>query len=293
MAGFGDYQAEKALNELTGAQGSGSRYAALFTAAPSDAGTGGTEVSGGSYARVQVAGEIAAGASWTTSNSTITMGSSNPGWVVAGMNVYDVTASAQIGTVQSYSGTTLTLTTNAAAGSSGSTDSLAFCAWPLAVASSGAEPGTTPVSTNNGAVVTYPQATASWGTALYFGLYDALTGGNYLAGSWLGQWDWLPCSITLASPGVFSTHAHGYSNGDPLVVTAKYGGTVPTFSQSNLTGVLAAANVTTDTFTVTNASTPVDTSSSGDLMVKKILEQSIPSGITASFAADTMPLYLA
>jgi hypothetical protein len=67
-----------------------SRYLALFTAAPTaDAGTGGTEVSG-TYARVQVAGALAA--AFTTSSTTITMGSANPGWVVAGMNVYDVTA---------------------------------------------------------------------------------------------------------------------------------------------------------------------------------------------------------
>jgi hypothetical protein len=88
-----------------------SRYLALFTAAPTaDAGTGGTEVSGTGYARVQVAGALAAAAAFTTSSTTITMGAANPGWVVAGMNVYDNTAGTNIGTVASYTSTTLTLT---------------------------------------------------------------------------------------------------------------------------------------------------------------------------------------
>ena len=47
------------------------------------------------------------------------MGTANPGWVVAGMNVYDATAGANIGTVASYSSTTLTLTAAASHASSG------------------------------------------------------------------------------------------------------------------------------------------------------------------------------
>ena len=118
MAGLSDYSAQAFLNWMTGnspVPALASRYLALFTAAPTaDAGSGGTEVSTSStgYARVQVAGAIAAAASFTTASTTITMGAANPGWVVAGMNVYDTTAGANIGTVQSYSGTTLTLTIN-------------------------------------------------------------------------------------------------------------------------------------------------------------------------------------
>jgi hypothetical protein len=145
-----------------------SRHLALFTAAPTaDAGTGGTEVSGTGYARVQVAGSLAAAAAFTTSSTRITMGASNPGWVVPGMNVYDVTAGALTGTVLSYSGTTLSLTAASAHTSSGSTDSLVFSAWS---ASSGTEPATTPASaTNTNATITFAQATASWGTVVAWG----------------------------------------------------------------------------------------------------------------------------
>jgi hypothetical protein len=68
MAGLSDYLAQAVLNFMTGTSpmpALASRYLALFTAAPTaDAGTGGTEVSTSStgYARVQVAGALAAAA---------------------------------------------------------------------------------------------------------------------------------------------------------------------------------------------------------------------------------------
>jgi len=77
-------------------------YVALFTATPSDAG-GGTEVSGGSYARVAV-----------TNNAT-----------------------------------------------------------NFPAASAGVK--------SNGTAITFPMATASWGTVAAFGIFDAVTAGNLLA----------------------------------------------------------------------------------------------------------------
>lgn len=79
----------------------GTVYVALYTAAPTDAG-GGTEVTGGSYARVSV-----------SNNNTN---------------------------------------------------------WPAAAA--GAK--------SNGTAITFPTATADWGTAVAFALLDASSGGNFL-----------------------------------------------------------------------------------------------------------------
>ena len=74
-AGQSDYLAQATCNFVTGQQpfpNTNSRYLALFTAAPtSDAGTGGTEVSGGSYARVQIAGTVVASTSFASTVSTI------------------------------------------------------------------------------------------------------------------------------------------------------------------------------------------------------------------------------
>ena len=105
MAGSkSDYLENKILDHVLGG-GDYTRpatvYVALYTVAPTDAG-GGTEVSGGSYARVAV-----------TNNSTN---------------------------------------------------------WPAA--SSG--------SKSNGTAISFPAATANWGTVVAFGIFDAASGGNLL-----------------------------------------------------------------------------------------------------------------
>lgn len=81
MAEFTDYAENKILNLMRNvAWAQFPAYVALFTAAPSDAG-GGTEVSGGSYAR-QLAGlSEATGSGGTTSNaSDITFPTATAAW---------------------------------------------------------------------------------------------------------------------------------------------------------------------------------------------------------------------
>ncbi len=102
---FSDFMENTILNEVFGGANYapvGTVYVALYTTAPDDAGVGGTEVSGGAYARVAV-----------TNNATN---------------------------------------------------------WPAA--SGGAK--------SNGVAVTFPQATAAWGTVIAFAIWDAATGGNML-----------------------------------------------------------------------------------------------------------------
>jgi hypothetical protein len=48
-------------------------------------------------------------------------------------------------------------------------------------------------STSNNAAINFPTASASWGTVVAFGLFDASTGGNLLA------WDNLATSKTIGS----------------------------------------------------------------------------------------------
>ena len=87
-------------------------YVGLMTAAETDAG-GGTEVTGGSYARVAVASSLA-----------------------------------------NWAGTQGAGTTVASSGASG--------------------------TTSNNAVITFPTPSASWGTVVGIGVFDAATGGNLL-----------------------------------------------------------------------------------------------------------------
>ena len=291
MSGLSDYSAQANLNWLTGNRAMpalASRYMALFTTAPtSDAGTGGTEVSGSGYARVQVAGAIAAAASFTTASTTITMSVNNPGWVVAGMNVYDATVGAQIGTVSSWSAssTTLTLTAVAGSSSSGATDSLVFSAWPASSASSGTEPRTAPANVTNNATITFPQATGTgWGTVTSWGLYDALTGGNFVVWDYLGNYKWSPFTCTLASPGVLTCTDQSFSNGQYAVVTTKYGGTLPTTGGS-WAGILTVAGASGATFNL-----GVNTTSTGDGQVRQVIQQPIPQNVVALFNPSNQTL---
>lgn len=191
-------------------------YLALFTTAPTaDDGTGGVEVSGGSYARVATNGD----------------------WAAAS--------------------------------------------------------GTTPVTIANNATISFPAATANWGTVVAFGIYDAATSGNLLFWDYLGNYSWQDCFISSASPGVFSCHAHGFNAADTVVYSTQFGGTVPSFSQSNLTGLLAVVSPSTDTLSVTNGGTAVNTSSSGDGAVRKVAQQVVSSGVTVSFASSALVLSLA
>src|SRR5271166_2719665 len=97
MSGASDYSGKALLNWLAGAIAMPALPAGvwlgLMTAVDADSGTGGTEVSTAAtgYARVQVAGSLAANSTWTTGVAAITMNVSNPGWVVPGMQVFDPT----------------------------------------------------------------------------------------------------------------------------------------------------------------------------------------------------------
>ena len=136
------------------------------------------------------------------------------------------------------------------------------------------------------AVITGPKPNRA-SLVIAFGAFDASTVGNLLWWDYLGNYAWLPCTVSSASPGIITAKAHGYSAADNVVFSTEYGGTAPSFSQSNFTGLLAVVSPATDSFSVTNASTAVNTSSTGSGMVRKVISQSIPNGVTASFAGGT------
>lgn len=226
MAGLSDYSAGNVLAYLVGKTAMPalpSTFVALFTTAPtSDAGTGGTEVSGGSYARKSTAG---------TDWNTPTASAGNP------------------------------------------------------------EPTTTPELISNVNTITFVTATANWGTVQAFGVYDASSAGNLLFWDYLGNWPWLPATMTSVASGnggVVTSTAHGYANGDTVVVTQKYGGTLPTVSQGSFNPTLLVANSTTDTFTLTTSgAVNIWTTSTGDFQIRKVSPQLIPSGVQASFAGGS------
>jgi hypothetical protein len=287
MTGFTNYFANNALNYVTGQIAMPALpavFLALMTAVGTDAGTSFTEVAGGSYARVQVAGSVATNAATATSSAVISH-AAVPSWVVAGMSAYDATTGHVVGTVLSTGAGTVTLTANAAF-AIGSGDTINYSAFPNAS-------GTGPAGLANNAAIAFPAATANWGTAIAWALYDASSAGNMLFWDWMGNYAWLPATVSSASPGVITAKAHGFSAADSVVWSNEYGGTVPTFSQSNFTGILAVVSPATDTFTVTNSSAAVNTSATGNGMLRKVNQQAIPSGVTATFASSTLTISLA
>lgn len=127
MAALSDYLENKLVDHVFRAQAytaPATIYAALFTANPSDTG-GGTEVSGGSYARVPITASLAnfagtqaagsttasSGTSATTSNNAaITFAAPTANWgVVTGMAFFDA---ATTGNMLSYSALTVNKTVN-------------------------------------------------------------------------------------------------------------------------------------------------------------------------------------
>lgn len=285
MAGATDYTATNSLSYITGqliVPALPSVWVGLFTTAPtSDSGvTGATEVSGGSYARIQVAGPLTA----SSASTTVITFASVPAWVVAGMSVRDITTPANIPantTVVSTTGTTVTCNNTV---SSVGTNVVQFSAFGPPTNSAGAEPGTTAAFAQNNAVITFTQATASWGTAVAFGLFDAVTAGNCLTWDWLGNYKWIPFTCTLASPGVFTTDAtNAYANSTSVVVTAKFGtGVFPTTAGS-FAGILTTAGLSGATFNV-----GVNTTAAGEGLIRQVLQQPIAINVTASFAQNTL-----
>lgn len=291
MTGMTNYGANALLNWVTGQipmPALPAVYLALFTAVGTDAGTGFTEVSssGSAYARAQAAGTLTTNAATTTSSPTLGF-ASVPAWVNPGMSVYDVTSGKTVGTVQSVSSPNVTLTANAA-NAVNSGDTLSFSIF-------GNASGTAPSTAASAAALSFAEATANWGTVIAWGLYDAATGGNLLGWDFLGNFPWLPFEVASGTGPTWNVKANGYASNDPVVVTAEYGGMLPTASTGTFSGynINFVASPTTDTIQVDTASgptTPCVLTSSGSGAIRKIAMQQIPQNVTATFSAGLLTI---
>ena len=121
-------------------------------------------------------------------------------------------------------------------------------------------------------------------TAIGWGLYDAATTGNLLFYDYLGNNQWIPFSCTSASPGVITAPQHGLSNGDKIVMTADFGGVLPTTAGS-FAGLLTVAGVSGDTFNV-----GVNSTASGEGSFRKVDSKSIVNGSTVTFAIGAITM---
>ena len=96
---FSDYLENKIIDHVLGTASftmPADRYIALFTVAPTDAG-GGTEVSGGSYARVAANSWNAAAGGSSTNNGALTFPAATAGWgTVVAYGVFDASSGGNL-----------------------------------------------------------------------------------------------------------------------------------------------------------------------------------------------------
>jgi hypothetical protein len=101
MAGFSDYLEDKVLDHVFGGTAytaPGTLYVGLYTAAPSDSG-GGTEVSGGSYARKSMPAMTVSGTSPTeaTNGAAVEFITATGSWgTVTHVGVFDASSSGNL-----------------------------------------------------------------------------------------------------------------------------------------------------------------------------------------------------
>jgi hypothetical protein len=188
----------------------GTIHVALFTAAPTDAG-GGTEVTGGSYARVAV-----------TNNAT-----------------------------------------------------------NFPAASGGLK--------QNGTAITFPQATADWGTIVAFGLFDASTSGNLLYWGWLGTDDG-DLFTALASSEVLTVPGHSLVLNDQVRVLAVPGATLPTGLSEGTTYFVLTVTGNTFQVSTTQGGSAVNITADGSGLIAKLTAKPVLSGDTPSFAVNALQI---
>jgi hypothetical protein len=98
MSSFSDYTENKVVDHVLGTATftkPTAVYVALFTAAPSDSG-GGTEVSGGSYARVAATFSAASGGA-TSNSATIDFGTASASWgTITHMAIFDASTAGNM-----------------------------------------------------------------------------------------------------------------------------------------------------------------------------------------------------
>ena len=99
MAGFTDYLEDKVLDHVFGGSSysaPGTLYVGLFTSAPSDTG-GGTEVSGGSYARKSMPAMTVSGTTQATNGAAVEFVTATGSWgTITHTGIFDASSSGNL-----------------------------------------------------------------------------------------------------------------------------------------------------------------------------------------------------
>lgn len=129
--------------------------------------------------------------------------------------------------------------------------------------------------------ITFPTATADWGTVIAFGVFDADTTGNLLYWGYLGA---TPVNFTTSgSSDEFLAPAHGYSNDDDVRFEPTPGGSLPSGISAVTTYYVVSASVDTYMAAATQAGVPIDVGAGSGVGVS-LTPRTIQTDDTAEFA---------
>jgi hypothetical protein len=141
---------------------------------------------------------------------------------------------------------------------------------------------------------TFPQNTSITSqTALFWGVGSASSGNGIIEYSGpicASAVTPIPFTCTNASPAVFTSHAHGFSAGQAVLMWAGVGGTLPTgFSASTIYYVISSG-LTTDAFqlSATLGGSAINSSSSGDGVIVAASPLIIGQNVTPILSAGTV-----
>jgi hypothetical protein len=133
-------------------------------------------------------------------------------------------------------------------------------------------------------------ASADWGVITHVSIWDAETAGNCLAVGALQQT--AKTFTALLATDVLTSPAHGYADGDRVVLYEGLGGAMPT----GLTAGTAyhVRDSATDSFKVsaTSGGAAIDLTGSGAGIVCKIVPKQVDNGDTVKFAAAALSVTL-
>lgn len=136
-------------------------------------------------------------------------------------------------------------------------------------------------SISNAGAITYPQATADWGTVIAFGIFDAVSAGNLLYWGILGG---APQNFaTSGSDDQVYAAAHGLVNGDDVRLEATPGGSLPSNLADATTYYVISGSEDVLRLAATPGGVPIDIGA-GSGVVMSLTSRTIQEDDTAEFA---------
>ena len=160
----------------------------------------------------------------------------------------------------------------------------------------GATADTSPVGGRqvaNSGTVTFPANSGSNEDEIAWGIYSLATGGVLQMIGFLDTDPPILGTVSLASPGVVTAHAHGLEVNQRVFFLAAPGALLPTGFAENT--AYFAANITTDTFTLSTTTAngnPVNTSASGAGFFMPYKAVTVAGGATPSVAPGAVVVQL-